>query len=396
MTEKATVADTTAAGPEVRSRDPLRLARYELPTRIVYGEGALGQLPELLREAGVRHPLIITDRGLAATPVPQRVSDVLTAAGVDHGIFVDVEPDPTTTVVDAAAALIRERQHDGVIGLGGGSGMDAAKAAAAAATSEVPVAELVGPGKVQRDPLPIVAIPTTSGTGSEVTQFAVLSDIDAGTKVSLASMRLMPMFAVLEPELTCGLPPALTASTGLDALGHATESYGSVWNNPVSEGMALHAISLIGAHLRTAVKNPADKIARAGMLAASCIAELAANTTRLGLAHALAVPLGATHHIPHGVGVAMILRPMVAFNEEAEPARYHTVVSMLDPSSDRLSMAMARLYKDVGLDARLSDFGVVPEDYDRVIAMAMRSDNVKANPRAAGTEELRALLRAAQ
>lgn len=395
MTEHAPLEAAPQAG-RLRSRDPLRLARYELPTRIVYGEGALDQLPELLGQLGVRHPLIVTDRGLSATSLPSRVSEVLSDAGIDHGLFSEVEPDPTTTVVDRIATLAVERHHDGVIGLGGGSAMDAAKAAAAAAVARVPVAELVGPGKLESDPLPIVAIPTTSGTGSEVTQFAVLSDLTAGAKVSLSSMRLMPAFAVLEPDLTTGLPPALTASTGLDALGHATESYGSVWNNPVSEGMALHAISLVGEHLRTAVHKPGDRIARAGMLAASCIAELAANSTRLGLAHALAVPLGATHHIPHGVGVAMVLRPMAAFNEEAEPARYARVTAMLDPAASRLSSAMGALYDAVGLTARLGDFGVAPEDYDRVIALAMRSDNVRANPRPAGSEELRALLRAAQ
>ncbi|MHA6631784.1 iron-containing alcohol dehydrogenase family protein [Pseudonocardia sichuanensis] len=395
MTENAPTVHPQAAA-DLRPRDPLRLARYELPTRIVYGAGALEQLPSLLAEAGVTHPLIITDRGLSATAIPRQVAAVLAANGVEHGIFAEVEPDPTTTVVDAAAALIVEGAHDSVIGLGGGSAMDAAKAAAAVATAGVPAARLVGPGNVRTDPLPIIAIPTTAGTGSEVTQFAVLSDLQAGTKVSLASMRLMPTFAVLEPELTVGLPPGLTASTGLDALGHATESYGSVWNNPISEGMALHAISLIGKYLRAAVANPEDRIARAGMLAASCTAELAANTTRLGLAHALAVPLGATHHVPHGVGVAMILRPMAAFNEEADPARYAPVTAMLDPSANRLSEAMGELYQAVALDARLRDFGVAPEDYDHVIELAMRSDNVRANPRPAGAEELRSLLRAAQ
>jgi alcohol dehydrogenase len=160
--------------------------------------------------------------------------------------------------------------------------------------------------------------------------------------------------------------------------------------------MALHAVSLIGHNLRTAVHDPTDLVGRAGMLAASCIAELAANTTRLGLAHALAVPLGATHHIPHGVGVAMTLLPMVKFNEEADPTRYDRLAAALGSAEGRLSMAMQTLYEDVGLTARLRDFTVVPDDYDRVIDLALRSDNVKANPRPAGREELRDLLRSAQ
>jgi alcohol dehydrogenase len=379
-----------------RPRDPLRPARYVLPTSIVYGKGTLHELPGLLSELGVSHPLIVTDRGLAATPIPQQVIDVLVEAGIKHELFAEVEPDPSTTVVDLIAQLLRERANDGVIGLGGGSAMDAAKAAAAAATSGLPVRQLTGPDKVPCDPLPIVAIPTTAGTGSEVTRFAVLTDVEAGAKISVASMRIMPKFALLDPSLSIGLPRALTASTGLDALAHAVESYGSVWNNPVSEGMALHAISLVGQHLRVAVANPGDLVARAGMLAASCIAELAANTTRLGLAHALAVPLGATHHVPHGVGVAMLLGPMCAYNEEVEPSRYSRVASALGASGGTMSADVNRLCTDIGLNSRLRDFGVRSEDYARVIALAMKSDNVLANPRPVGPEELRQLLERAQ
>ena len=379
-----------------RSRDPLRPARYVLPTTIVYGSDALDQLPLLLAELGASHPLVVTDRGLAATPIAQRVADVLSAAGVKHEFFTEVEPDPSTTVVDEIAGWLRERGHDSVIGLGGGSPMDAAKAAAAGATSGLPVLELVGPDKVPCDPLPIIAIPTTAGTGSEVTRFAVLSNLEAGTKVSVASLRVMPAFALLDPSLTVGLPAALTASTGMDALAHAVESYGSVWNNPVSEGMALHAISLVGQHLRAAVQSPADLVARGGMLAASCIAELAANTTRLGLAHALAVPLGATHHVPHGEGVAMMLGAMCAFNEEVDAARYERMSGALGADHDLMSGAVRRLRADLGVTSRLRDFGVQRDDYDVVVGLALKSDNVLANPRAVGPEELRHLLEQAQ
>src|SRR5579875_2799045 len=289
------MADTSRA----RSREPLRLARYMLPTVIIYGAQALAQLPSVLAEMSVQFPLVVTDRTLATSAVTQRVLSVLTSGAIKHQLFAGVQPDPTTAVADEIAALLRSRGHDAVIGLGGGSPMDAAKAAAAGAASGLPTRELIGQEKVPCDALPLVAIPTTAGTGSEVTRFAVL-----------------------DPSLTTGLPHQLTASTGMDALAHAVESYGSVWNSPVSEGMALHAIGLVGQHLRTAVQHPSDLLARAGMLAASCIAELAANTTRLGLAHALAVPLGATHHVPHGVAVAMLLAPMCAYNEEVDQLRY--------------------------------------------------------------------------
>lgn len=375
-----------------RPRDPLRPARYEIPTSIVCGAAVLAQLPALLAEAGVAYPLVVTDRGLTSTPVPSRVVAILDAAGVRHEVFAEVEPDPTVGVVDRIAALLRGRGHDGVIGLGGGSAMDAAKAAAAAATAGVSVRELVGPDKVTIAPLPVVAIPTTAGTGSEVTRFAVLSDPDAGVKASVASMRIMPRFAVLDASLTTGLPVSLTASTGLDALAHAVESYGSVWNNPISEGMALHAVGLVGTHLRTAAANPEDLEARSAMLAASCIAELAANFTRLGLAHALAVPLGATNHIPHGVGVAMMLAPMCAYNEAVDPARYRRLAQAFGVEDRPFSALVQELCRDLGLNARLRDFNFDEADRERVIEIAMRSDNVLANPRPVDGADLRALL----
>lgn len=382
--------------PQARPRDPLRLARYALPTTIIYGSDALAQLPALLNEAGVEHPLIVTDRGLARTPIPGRAQAILRSAGIRHDLFADVESDPTLEVVDRIAALLREGGHDGVIGLGGGSAMDAAKAAAAAASGAVPVRDIVGPDKVTVDPLPMIAIPTTAGTGSEVTRFAVLSDPEAGMKVSVASMRIMPRFAILDASLTAGLPATLTASTGLDALAHAVESFGSVWNNPVSEGMALHAVGLVGEHLRSAAADPGDLVARGGMLAASCIAELAANSTRLGLAHALAVPLGGTNHVPHGVGVAMILAPMCAYNEVVDPARYERLSASFGDTGTPFSAVVARLCADLGLNARLRDFGFSDADRERVVEIALRSDNVLANPRPVEAADLRALLEQAR
>ncbi|MGP4115315.1 iron-containing alcohol dehydrogenase family protein [Streptomyces sp. 4N509B] len=255
--------------------------------------------------------------------------------------------------------------------------------------------DLVGPERVDADPVTVFAVPTTAGTGSEVTRFCVLSDTDSGRKVSISSMRVLPRLALLDPELTTGLPAHLTAATGFDALAHAVESYGSVWNNPVSEGHARNAVALIGRHLRTAVERPENLEARMGMLAASCIAELAANSTRLGLAHALAVPLGAAHHIPHGVAVALMLPGMCAFNEEAEPERYRELAGLLTPGASRMSEAVDALRSDVGLTTRLRDWHVAETDFAPVVEVALASDNTRANPRVADAGDLTGLLRAA-
>lgn len=383
---------TGVATPTARVRDPLRPVTYSLPTTIVFGRDVLSRLPDIMRDTGVKYPLLVTDRGLAATDIPARVSDTLRAAEIRFELFAEVESDPSTDLVDRIGTQLVQHAHDGVIGLGGGSAMDAAKAAAAVATNGVKATELTGPDKVREAPLPVIAIPTTAGPGSEVTKFAVLTDHAAGAKLSIASMAIMPQWAILDPALTVGLPPKFTLATGLDALCHAIESYGSAWNNPISEGMALQAINLIGANLRTAYGFPKNLEARAGMLAASCIAELAANTTRLGLGHALGVPMGATHSVPHGLAVGMMLPPMCRFNAEAEPQRYKRVATALDPAASDLDAALGALYRDIEMDRRLSHFGITPADFDRIIDLAERSDNVFANPREANRDDLAALL----
>lgn len=380
---------------QLRARSSLRNFDYEIPTRIIGGPNVIARLPAELDRYGVGNPLVITDRGIRDAGILDIIVAQLPGRPSPVAVFDGIESDPTTDSVEAAARLIDEGGHDVVIALGGGSALDAAKAAAAVATSKVAALDLTGPDKVNVSPVTVFAVPTTAGTGSEVTRFCVLTDGAKRRKVSISSMRVMPQLALLDPELTMGLPAPLTAATGFDALAHAIESYGSVWNNPISEGHARHAVSLIGRHLREAVRNPRDLPARQGMLAASCIAELAANSTRLGLAHALAVPLGAAHHIPHGVAVAQMLPEMCAFNEQAEPQRYADLARCLDPAADSLSQAVRTLRADVGLSTRLRDWDVSEEDFACVVDLAMGSDNVQANARIAGKADLTELLRAA-
>ncbi|WP_158228388.1 iron-containing alcohol dehydrogenase family protein [Pseudonocardia sp. MH-G8] len=377
---------------QLRERTALRAFDYEIPTRIIGGPAAIARLGGELTRYGVRNPVVITDAGIRAAGI---LDIVLTHLPGSVPVFDGIASDPTTDSVEEAARVIREGVHDGVIAIGGGSPLDAAKAAAAAATTGRPVLDLVGPDKVDIAPTTLIAVPTTAGTGSEVTRFCVLSDAASRRKVSISSMRVMPKLALLDPELTTGLPAGLTAATGFDALAHAVESYCSVWNNPISEGHARHAVTLIGTHLRTAVNRPADLPARMGMLAASCIAELAANSTRLGLAHALAVPLGAAHSIPHGIAVAHMLPEMCAFNEEAEPARCAELARCLAPGARSLSEAVRALRADVGLTTRLRDWKVTERDFSPIVELALSSDNTRANPRIAGANELTDLLRAA-
>lgn len=401
MTTRPTTPSTGTPPPAGRRpRHPGRIATWQLPTSITLGVGAVARLPEHLAALGVRRPLLVTDPGVRSGP-GQRVLRVLRGAGITPMVFDQVEPEPLTTTAEAVGRVLVAGGHDGVVGLGGGSVLDTAKAGAAVAASGLPAVELVGPDRVPTEPMvPVVAVPTTAGSGSEVTRFAVLTDPAEGLKVSLNSMRIMPRVALLDPELTVGLPAPQTAASGIDALAHAVESYGSVWNQPISEGLALHAVELVGRHLRAAVADPADLDARAGMLAAACVAELAANTTRLGLAHALAVPLGGLHRVPHGVAVATFLAPMCAYNQPAVPERNARLLRSLDPDAEGdgadLAGVVAALVDEVGLTRRLRDFGVTPADHGRLVELAVRSDNVLANPRVAGPEDLAELLRTVQ
>lgn len=376
-----------------RPRDHARPFQYQLPTEIVFGEGRIAELGDLIRRCGITRPLIVTDSGLRATGMVDRVVSIVEAAGLPAMVFDEVTSDPLTSTVERVRDIVRDRAIDGTIGIGGGSSLDVAKAAAALTTNPGTPGDYVGREKLTADPLPIVAIPTTAGTGSEVTMWSVLTDADSGAKVSIGSVRIMPRVALLDPELTYGLPPALTAATGMDALSHAVESYGSVWNHPIAESLALRAIELIGRHLRTAVDAGTDADARRGMLMASLISEMAANSTRLGLCHALALPVGAIRHVPHGLANAMLLPEVARFNAEADPERYRTVARLLDGSDDA-AVAIDRLRRGIGITDGLGAWHVEPGDYERLANMAMKSDNVLANPREADRADLMAILKA--
>jgi alcohol dehydrogenase len=377
-----------------RQRDPARAFHYHLPTEIVFGEGRIAEIGEQLVKHEIREPLIVTDRGVRAAGIIDRVESVLAGSGMTAPVYDAVTSDPLTSTVEEVRQRIVDHGHGGTIGIGGGSALDVAKAAAAMVTNPGSPRDYVGRDKIVHDPLPMLAVPTTAGTGSEVTMWSVLTDDETGAKVSIGSMRIMPRVALLDPELTYGLPPALTAATGMDALSHAVESYGSVWNHPIAESLALRAIELVGRHLRTAVKDGTNRDARRGMLMASLVSELAANSTRLGLCHALAIPLGARHHVPHGLANALLLSAVAHFNAAADPERYATIGSLLG-NPDDAATAISNLRREIGIVDGLVHWQVGEDDFGELADMALRSDNVQANPREADREQLIAILRSA-
>ncbi len=383
--------------------DPSRTFNFfPVPTDIHFGCGMLSILPDRLKSLGASRPFLVTDAGLRATGVVERVETLLASAGLPVAVFDGVKADSGSDLIAEAASQLRAWQADAVVGLGGGSSLDTAKAVAAMATNSGSILDYAGLHKIVNRPLPMVAIPTTAGTGSEVTLWSVFTDQGKKVKVAAGSILLYPSVALCDPDLTFDLPPTLTAATGMDALGHAIECYTNDACQPISGSLALEAIGMIGRFLRTAVLNGRDRSARYAMLLASTMAGIAMNPTRLGLAHALAMPLGSWNfRIPHGAAIAITLPVVMEFNYLAQPERYIEVARALGEPVRRLSAreaaagsfaAVRRLAQDVGIPGGLGEFGLRQEHIDGVAAEAIKSGNVAVNPRRTSVEDLRRIL----
>lgn len=374
-----------------------------VPTDIHFGCGMLHSLPERLQALGGTRAFLVTDPGVRAAGILDAVTERLRDRGVEFEICDRVKPDSGSMLIDETAAELKRSGCDAVVGVGGGSSLDTAKAVAALATNEGPALSYTGLHKIRNRPLPMIAIPTTAGTGSEVTLWSVFTDDTSNVKVAIGSTLIYPAVALCDPELTLGLPPALTAATGMDALAHAVECYTNNACQPLSGSLALRAIELIGRHLRSAVLNGRNLESRYAIMLAATMAGIAMNPTRLGLAHALAMPLGSWDlHIPHGVVLAVTLPAVMEFNYVAEPDRFVDVARALGEEVGQLSRldaaaravaAVRNLARDIGMDQRLSAYGLREDHVQPVVTEAMRSGNVPVNPRRACAEDLARILR---
>jgi alcohol dehydrogenase len=374
-----------------------------VPTDIYFGCGVLRDLPERIRSVGGARPFLVTDPGVCAAGILDEVGSVLKKADMEFTLCDRVKPDSGSSLIDETASELRRSGSDVVVGIGGGSSLDTAKAVAALATNPGSARDYVGLHKVRNRPMPAIAIPTTAGTGSEVTLWSVFTDETRSVKVAIGGVMLYPAVALCDPDLTLGLPPLLTAATGMDALAHAIECYTNNACQPISAALAIRAIELIGRHLRSAVLNGRNRESRYGIMLAATMAGIAMNPTRLGLAHALAMPLGSWDlRIPHGIVLAVTLPAVMEFNHLAEPDRFAEVARALGESVDSLSRldaaaravdAVRSLARDIGIPRGLGEYGLREDHVRPVVDEAMKSGNVPVNPRRACAEDLAAILR---
>lgn len=363
---------------------------FEAPAHLTFGVGAVRTLPEFIVGFGNR-AVVVSDPGIAKAGILDRAVSLLDEARVTAEAFTQVEPNPSVETVQAAQDLFRRTRAAFVVGVGGGSAMDVAKVLSVLAAHGGTVHDYEGIGKVPGPGVPVVTIPTTAGTGSEVTVFTVITDRERKFKMTVGSPYLVPQVAICDPELTLSMPQPLTAATGMDALTHGIECYVNTVHNPIAKTLAREAMRLIGKALRAAYANGRDLQARTTMLLASTMAAMAFTRTRLGNVHAMSHPLGAHFDIPHGVANAILLPYVMAWNLIACHDTYPQVAEALGerveglPAREASALAVEavrRLSRDVGIPERLRDVGVTREAIPRMAEDAMKSGNILVNPRA--------------
>lgn len=375
---------------------------YPVPTDIHFGYGTLAKLPERIHSLPAQRAFVITDPGIRAAGMLQTVLNLLATAGISCDVYDAVKQDSGSTLIAEAAEQARRCKAEAVIGIGGGSSLDTAKAVATLLTNPGTILDYTGLHRVKNRLPPLIAIPTTAGTGSEVSLWSVFTNDDTGLKVGVGSVYVYPMIALCDPELTLNLPPGMTGATGMDALAHGIECYTNNACQPISAALALNAIELIGRHLRNAVQNGNNRDSRYAMLLASTMAGIAMNPTRLGLAHALAMPLGSWDlRVPHGIAIAVTLPRVMKFNWVAAPERFAHVARALGEPVDQLSPsdaarraveAVENLARDIQIPKGLGEYGVRSSHIPHVIDEAMKSGNVAVNPRPTSRQQLAALL----
>jgi len=362
------------------------VGNWSYPTAIKFGAGRITELPDACAQAGITKPLLVTDRGLASLPVTAQTLDVMEAAGLGRAVFADVDPNPNETNLSAGVASYNAGGHDGVIAFGGGSGLDLGKMVAFMAGQTRPVWDFEDIGdwwtRADADVIaPIIAVPTTAGTGSEVGRASVITNSETHEKKIIFHPKVLPSVVICDPELTIGMPPAITAGTGLDAFAHCVEAYSSPHYHPMSQGIALEGMRLVKEYLPRAYADGADIEARAQMMSAAAMGATAFQKG-LGAIHAMSHPIGAHFNTHHGTTNAVCMPTVLAFNAPAIADRFVAVAAYLgiDGGFDGFCSFVQDLNDSLGIPRRLSDMGVTEDSIPTLVKGAITDPSCGGNP----------------
>ena len=375
------------------------------PRLMAIGGGALSELPGVLARLGLARPLIVTDPYIAGCGILERATALLDGAGVPWSVFSETVPDPTTDAIAIGVTRLASGDFDSLVAVGGGSSIDTAKGMSVLFANGGQMRDYKVPNDIPRAGLPVVAIPTTAGTGSEVTRFTVVSDTETDEKMLIAGLACCPSAAIVDFELTLSMPLRLTADTGIDSLTHAIEAYVSRRASPFTDGLARHAMGLIARNIRTACAEPGNRAAREAMMLGATKAGMAFSNASVALVHGMSRPIGAFFHVPHGLSNAMLLPEITAFSAPAALERYADCARAMGVAEEgegsqgavaRLLDELRRLNADLKVPSPKA-YGIERARYDELLPVmagqALASGSPANNPRVPTSDEIIELCR---
>jgi alcohol dehydrogenase class IV len=375
------------------------------PRLMAVGGGALADLPSLMARLGLSRPLIVTDPYIAGSGILDRATGLLDKSRITWAVFKDTVSDPTTEVIETGVQIVRDGDFDSLVAIGGGSSIDTAKGMSVLFANGGHLRDLKVPAEIPQLGPPIIAIPTTAGTGSEVTRFTVVTDTETDEKMLIAGLACCPSAAIVDYELTLTMPLRLTADTGIDSLTHAIEAYVSRRANPFTDGLARNAMGLIARHIRTACTEPQNRPAREAMMLGATTAGMAFSNASVALVHGMSRPIGAFFHVPHGLSNAMLLPEITAFSAPAALERYADCARAMGVAEEgegsqaavaRLLDELRRLNEDLKVPTPRA-YGIDRSRYDELLpvmaSQALGSGSPANNPRVPSAEEIIELYR---
>ncbi|GAX06678.1 1,3-propanediol dehydrogenase [Secundilactobacillus pentosiphilus] len=369
---------------------------FKVPQSIEFGVGSLKKLPGILKDNKSDHVFLISDEGLAKLGVVKKIQDIVEAGGLECTVYLGVVPNPTVDNVNEATQKYKESGATSIVAIGGGSAMDVAKTTGVLAAYGGKITDYEGLQKVPGPIVPIIAVPTTAGTGSEVSASAVITDEARNYKMSVISHEMLPKYAILDPDMIMTAPASIAAACGIDALIHAIEAYISTSASPFTDAMAEKAMALIGPNLRPFVANRQDEDAACAMMVGSTFAGMSFAWAKLGDVHALSHPLSAYFHVVHGVANAILLPTILEFNMNTDRGRYEKIYNYIRTAAkpatnfepEMLIAEVKKLRDALGMPTTLSEVGVTEDKFQEMAEDAMKSPNIATNPRSTNIKDV--------